>query len=108
MRGLEIPNHVLTGWSQDRDFDDIFAGMVVGWVHSPAALAAQCRWGEGALLVTTLKLESAFGDDPVATILLQNFIRYLTSPRFLPTKDLHARRARATAAPPPSEPVPAG
>jgi hypothetical protein len=103
-----IPNHVLTGWSPDRDFEEIFAGIVVGWVHSPAAFAAQCRWGDGALLATTFKLESAFGDDPVATILLQNFIRYLVSARFRPTKDLHARRARSSAAPPASAPVPAG
>jgi Glycosyl hydrolases family 2, sugar binding domain/Glycosyl hydrolases family 2, TIM barrel domain/Glycosyl hydrolases family 2 len=101
-----IPNHVLTGWSQDRDFEDIFAGIVVGWVHSPASLIAQCRWGAGALLATTLKLESAFGDDPVATILLQNLIRHLFSSRFAPTKNLHARRARAGA--PAEEPAPAG
>jgi len=94
-----IPSHVMTGWSQDRDFDDIFAGMVVGWVHSPAAILAQCRWGRGAILATTMKLESAFADDPVATILLQNLIRHLYSPRFQPTRDLHGRRSRAAAAP---------
>ena len=85
-----IPNQVLLGWNGDRDFDDIWSGMVVGWVHSPASMVAQCRWGRGRLLVTTLKLESAFGDDPVATILLQNLIAFLFSSRFQPKKDLHA------------------
>jgi hypothetical protein len=92
------PDHVMLGWSQDRDFDDIFSGIVVGWVHSPASLLAQCRWGQGKLLATTLKLESAFADDPVATILLQNLVAYLMSPRFQPKRDLHARAARAARA----------
>jgi hypothetical protein len=86
-----IPNQVLLGWNSDRDFDDILSGMVVGWVHSPAAMVAQCRWGAGRLLVATLKLESAFGDDPVATVVMQNLITYLFSPHFQPKKDLHAR-----------------
>jgi glycosyl hydrolase family 2 len=89
-----IPNQVLLGWSQERDFHDIFSGIVVGWVHSPATLLAQCRWGQGRLLATTLKLESPFGDDPVACILLQNLIRYLFSPQFQPKKDLHAASAK--------------
>jgi hypothetical protein len=90
-----IPNQVLLGWNQDRDFEDILSGIVVGWVHSPASFLAQCRWGQGKLLATTLKLESAFGDDPVATILLQDLIAHLMSPRFQPKKDLHARAPRA-------------
>ena len=40
-------------------------------------MVAQCRWGAGRLLVATLKLESAFGDDPVATLVMQNLIAYL-------------------------------
>ncbi len=90
-----IPNQVLLGWNGDRDFDDIFSAMVVGWVHSPAALLAQCRWGQGRLLATTLKLESAFGDDPVASILMQNLIAYLFSPQFAPEKELTGGRERA-------------
>jgi hypothetical protein len=89
-----IPDHVLLGWSPDRDFEEIYSGMVVGWVHSPASLVAQCRWGQGKLLATTLKLEESFGDDPVATILLQNLIRYLMSPRFKPEKELQVRGSR--------------
>lgn len=89
------PDHVLCGWSADRDFEDLHSGMVVGWVHSPAALIAQCRWGAGKLLATTFKLESAFGDDPVATILLQNLIAYLMSSRFRPVKEIQGRPNRA-------------
>jgi hypothetical protein len=100
-----IPNQVMLGWSQAEDFNDVFCGMVVGWIHSPASILAQCRWGEGKLLATTLKLESAFGDDPVAPIQLQNLLRYLTSSRFKPTRDIRAARPRRSS--PASEPVPA-
>ncbi|MBI3912394.1 MAG: beta galactosidase jelly roll domain-containing protein [Armatimonadetes bacterium] len=92
-----VPEHVMLGWSQDREFEDIFAGMVVGWVHSPVALLAQCRWGQGRLLATTLRLENALSGDPVSTILLHNCLEYLSSPRFHPTKDIHARPARRAA-----------
>jgi hypothetical protein len=102
-----IPNQVMLGWSQADDFRDILAGMVVGWIHSPAAMLAQCRRGKGRLLATTLKLESAFGDDPVATVLLRNLIGYLISHRFKPTRDLLARPPRRTpAGPPESGPSP--
>jgi hypothetical protein len=87
-----MPNQILFGWSQERDFNDIHAGMVVGWVHAPVTLMGQCRWGEGKLLATTLKLESAFGDDPVATILVHNALAYVASHRFRPQKDALAPR----------------
>ncbi|HEU4751640.1 MAG TPA: hypothetical protein VFU47_00950, partial [Armatimonadota bacterium] len=91
-----MPNQVLLGWSPEREFTDVHAGMVVGWVHAPVTLMGQCRWGQGKLLATTLKLESAYGDDPVATVLLNNLIHYLGSSRFRPQKDaLAPRRARA-------------
>jgi hypothetical protein len=89
-----IPNQVLLGWSNEKEFDDIFSGMVIGWVHSPASLMAQCRWGQGRLLVTTMKLESALGDDPVASILMQNLISYLFSPQFQPRKVLEPASTR--------------
>jgi hypothetical protein len=87
-----VPNQVLLGWNQEREFADIQSGMVVGWVHAPITLMAQCRWGQGKLLATTMKLESAYGDDPVATILLNNLLDYLGSSRFRPQKDALAPR----------------
>jgi glycosyl hydrolase family 2 len=93
-----IPNQVLLGWNPEREFSDIQAGMVVGWVHAPVTLMGQCRWGNGRLLATTLKLESAFGDDPVATIILHNLLQHVGSARFRPLKDALAparRTARA-------------
>jgi len=87
-----IPNQVLLGWSQERENPDVHSGMVVGWVHAPVTLMAQCRWGKGKLLATTLKLESGFGDDPVATVLVHNLLGYMASHRFRPQKDAMAPR----------------
>src|SRR5207253_6000009 len=89
-------NQVLLGWSGEREFSEIHAGMVVGWVHAPATLLAQTRWGKGKLLATTLKLESGFGDDPVATVLLHNLIGYLGSSRFRSQKDALEPRKTAS------------
>lgn len=91
-----IPNQVLIGWSPEKDFADIHAGMVVGWVHAPVALMAQCRWGKGKLLITTMKLESTFSEDPVATVLFHNLIQYVNSSRFRPQKDALAPRRAAS------------
>lgn len=82
-----IPNQVLIGWNGEREFADILSGMVVGWVHAPVTLMGQCTWGKGKLLATTLRLDLAFGDDPVATVLLRNLLRYLVSRQFQPTKN---------------------
>lgn len=112
-----VPNQVLVGWNQEREFSDIHAGMVVGWIHAPITVMGQCRWGKGKLLATTLMLESAFGDDPVATVLMHNLVRYLESSQFRPQKDALAPRrgrgeaARAgerAAATPPEQPQEAG
>ncbi|MCC2673032.1 MAG: glycoside hydrolase family 2 [Armatimonadetes bacterium] len=91
-----IPNQVLIGWSPERDFADIHAGMVVGWVHAPVTLMAQCKWGKGKLLLTTMKVESGYGDDPVATVLLNNLLGYVAGHRFKPQKDALAPRRAAS------------
>jgi hypothetical protein len=103
-----MPNQVLMGWNQEREFADIYAGMVVGWVHAPVALIAQCRWGEGRLLATPLRVESGYGDDPVATILTHNMLRHMASKRFRPQKDALAPRRSGRVEAPPEEEVKAG
>lgn len=113
-----IPNQVILGWNPEREFGDILAGMVVGWVHAPVALMAQCKWGKGRLLVTSLKLESTYGDDPVATVIFNNLLAYVTGNRFRPQKDALApkrnsnreqqqAKAGENAAEPVAQPVPA-
>ena len=66
-----VPHHVLTGFRTWEFGGPVLAGVVVGWIHKPAALIAERRIGRGWLLASTFRL---FGDppgqDPVATTLL--------------------------------------
>lgn len=65
-----MPDHVLAGLSSAAFERDVLAGLVVGWIHRPAALAAIARIGQGQVLATTFKLVSAGADDPAASALL--------------------------------------
>lgn len=82
-----MPERVILGFGPE-DADDVLGGMVVGWVHLPVAVLAQCRHGQGAVLVSTLDLEDDFGEDPMATILLHDMIRYTASAAFQPRKSV--------------------
>lgn len=65
-----VPHHVLTGFRTWEFGSAVRSGIVVGWVHKPAAFIAQRRIGLGALLVTTFRLRTdTAGVDPVATAL---------------------------------------
>ena len=51
------------------------AGMVVGWVHKPAALLVDQPYGRGRVVATTFRLlEDAPGVDPTATALLDGLV----------------------------------
>ncbi len=67
-----IPEHVIAGLSP-WDFEaDVDAGLCVGWIHKPVGLIVRRRYGQGAAVVTTLRLaDEDLGRDPVATALLQ-------------------------------------
>jgi hypothetical protein len=42
-----------------------------------------------------MKLESTYGDDPVATVILNNLLEYVSSSRFRPQKDALAPKRTA-------------
>lgn len=70
-----IPDHVIancTTW----DFQArVHAGMVVGWVHKPAALIVERDYGRGRMAATTFRLlRDAPGADPTATALLDGLV----------------------------------
>ena len=67
-----IPEHVIAGLSP-WDFEaDVDAGLCVGWIHKPVGLIVRRRYGQGAAVVTTLRLaDEDLGSDPVATALLR-------------------------------------
>jgi hypothetical protein len=71
-----VPHHVLTGFRTWEYGGPVQAGVVVGWMHKPAALIASRRMGRGGLVASTFRLftDAPFAD-PVATALLFALIR---------------------------------
>jgi hypothetical protein len=62
-----VPHHVMTGFRTWEFGGPVHAGIVVGWVHKPAALIAERRVGKGGLVASTFRLlTEAAGEDPVA------------------------------------------
>lgn len=62
-----VPHHVMTGFRTWEYAGQVLAGLVVGWVHKPAATIAERRIGKGGLVATTFRLlGDAPGNDPVA------------------------------------------
>lgn len=70
-----VPRAVITGmrpWEFDRR---VHAGVVVGWVHKPAATIFEKAFGRGLLVATTFRLaKDAPAADPTATALLDALI----------------------------------
>jgi hypothetical protein len=65
-----VPHHLLTGFRPWEYGSNVHAGIVVGWVHKPAAIVAEKRVGRGGVVATTFRLvREAPGADPVAAAL---------------------------------------
>ncbi len=74
-----IPAHVIANCNL-LDFQArVHAGLVVGWIHRPAALAVERGYGKGRLMVSTFRLfRDAPGADPTAVALLDGLLRATT------------------------------
>ena len=71
-----VPHHVLTGFRDWEYGSRVKAGLVVGWIHQPAATIADRKIGNGWLTATTFRLtQAAPEEDPVATCLFNALIR---------------------------------
>jgi hypothetical protein len=71
-----IPDHVITGCNLIDFQSRVHAGLVVGWIHKPVALAVERGYGKGRLLASTFRLfRDPPGHDPTATVLLHALIR---------------------------------
>lgn len=71
-----VPHHVLTGFRPWEFGGPVQAGLVVGWVHKPAALIASRPVGRGNVMISTFRLfQDAPGTDPVAATLLEALIQ---------------------------------
>ncbi|MEA2652745.1 MAG: hypothetical protein QOI85_2466 [Chloroflexota bacterium] len=62
-----LPAHVLAGYDPAQHAEEILAGMFVGWIHAPVALAWSFPQGTGRMTITTLHVAPEQG--PVATVL---------------------------------------
>ena len=76
-----IPECVLTG-IQPWEFEShVHAGLFVGWIHKPAAIIAERRYGNGKALLTTFQLLNDLpGLDPIATLMIDALIDLTLSP----------------------------
>lgn len=83
-----VPDQVILGLDAEDIARDGLAGLFLGWIQKPAALALQVGLGRGERLLTTLRLANPKGDplgvDPVATVLFQDFVDCVCSKRFGP------------------------
>jgi hypothetical protein len=70
-----IPERVIAGCNL-LDFQArVHAGLVVGWVHKPVALAVEQPYGRGHVVASTFRLfRDPAGTDPTATMLLDSLL----------------------------------
>jgi Glycosyl hydrolases family 2, TIM barrel domain/Glycosyl hydrolases family 2, sugar binding domain/Glycosyl hydrolases family 2 len=65
-----VPQQLMVGFRPWEFQGRVHSGVVVGWVHKPAAFLVEKRLGRGKLVATTFRLDgSAPGEDPVASAL---------------------------------------
>jgi hypothetical protein len=70
-----VPHHVMTGFRSWEYEGLVDAGVVIGWVHKPAATIARRAVGRGGLVATTFRLcNDEPGVDPVAAALFDALI----------------------------------
>jgi hypothetical protein len=70
-----VPHHLLTGFRPWEFGSNVHAGIVVGWVHKPAAIIGEKRVGRGGVVATTFRLmREAPGADPVAAALFDALV----------------------------------
>jgi hypothetical protein len=83
--GLEfepiVPEHTVAGlpFRDAAIHGDILAGTVVGWVHHPTADTVRFQYGRGRVVLTTFRLGSAVGRDPVGTAMFHDLIDHVRS-----------------------------
>lgn len=76
-----VPHQLMVGFRPWEFQGRVHAGVVVGWVHKPAAFLIEKRLGRGKLVATTFRVNSRRADgDPVATALYDGLLQLATSP----------------------------
>ncbi len=73
------PETVIVGLNP-RDFAaNVHSGLFVGWAHHIVALVAERPVDRGRLMICTYRLREHLGTQPVATIMMHDMIRRMTS-----------------------------
>lgn len=101
-----LPNYVISGCNL-LDFQArVHAGLVVGWIHKPVALAVERSYGKGRFVLSTFRLfRDAPGADPTATMLLDSLLALAMAQGSAATRDRETvindlvERSRRTKAP---------
>ena len=87
-----VPRRVLVGWDHETDFDDVWAGLFLGWVRLPATYLGGFRAGKGKVLATTFELLKHAHEDPISLAMLGDLLRFAASRRFAPVKTFTLER----------------
>ena len=71
-----VPQQLMTGFRPWEFQGRVHSGVIVGWVHKPAACLIEKRLGRGKLVATTFRLnEEAPGVDPLAASLYDGLLK---------------------------------
>ena len=83
-----LPDYVISGCNL-LDFQArVHAGLVVGWIHKPVALAVERGYGTGRFVASTFRLfRDEPGADPTATVLLDSLLTLASAQGSAATRD---------------------
>ncbi|WP_108460706.1 glycoside hydrolase family 2 protein [Devosia naphthalenivorans] len=71
-----VPHYLMTGFRPWEYGSNVHAGIVVGWVHKPAAIVVEKKVGRGGVAATTFRLtREAPGADPLAAALFDAVVQ---------------------------------
>lgn len=101
-----LPNYVISGCNLIDFQARVHAGLVVGWVHKPVALAVERSYGTGRFVASTFRLfRDPPGVDPTATVLLDSLLALVMAEGSAASRDRKSvitglvERARTATAP---------
>ncbi|MDQ0322388.1 hypothetical protein QO002_004594 [Pararhizobium capsulatum DSM 1112] len=76
-----VPHQLMAGFRPWEFQGRVHAGVVIGWVHKPAAFVIEKRLGRGKLVATTFRLHQEAADvDPLATALYDGLLQLAKKP----------------------------
>ena len=68
------PEHVIRGFAAYEFAQQVYAGLLVGWLHKPTATIARKRLGRGQVLISTFRLQQHLQTNPLATWIFKELL----------------------------------